>query len=73
MTDDELRSLLDAMRRENAVAHTDTRRHFDVGSEATRHEIRLVAESVAHVNEKLDREATDIRDEMRRGFTETRR
>jgi hypothetical protein len=48
-------------------------RHFDVVSEATRHEIRLVAESVANVNERLDREAGDIRDEMRRGFAETLR
>ncbi|HVT02575.1 MAG TPA: hypothetical protein VHL58_04265 [Thermoanaerobaculia bacterium] len=71
MTDEDLKSLLDAMREENAVAHTETRRHFDVGNEATRHEIRVVAESVAQVNEKLDREAADIRDEVRRGFAET--
>jgi len=71
MFDDEMKRLLEAMQRENLAAHADTRRHFDVVSEATRHEIRLVAESVAHVNEKLDRETSDIRDEMRRGFAET--
>jgi hypothetical protein len=71
MTDEDLRSLFDAMREENAVAHTETRRHFDVGNEATRHEIRVVAESVAQVNEKLDREAAEIRDEVSSGFGET--
>jgi hypothetical protein len=42
-----------------------------VVTEGTRQEIRLVAKSVAGVNEKLDREAADIRDEIRRGFAET--
>lgn len=70
------------MREENAAAHaetrrqfdiavTETRRHFDVVTEGTRKEIQLVAESVVGVNEKLDREAGDIREEMRRGFAET--
>ena len=54
MTDDELKRLLEGMRQENAAAHADTRRHFDGVSEATRHEIRLVAESVTLVYEKLD-------------------
>jgi hypothetical protein len=71
MADEDLKRLLEAMQRENLAAHADTRRHFDVVSEATRHEIRLVAESVAAVNEKVDREAGDIRSEMRRGFAET--
>ncbi len=71
MPDDDMKGLLEAMRRENLAAHADTRRHFDVVTEGTRHEIRLVAESVAHSSEKLDREAGDIRDEMRRGFAET--
>lgn len=71
MPDDDMKRLLEAMQRENLAAHADTRRHFDIVSEGTRHEIRLVAESVAHVNEKVDREAGDIRDEMRRGFAET--
>jgi hypothetical protein len=67
MTDDELKHLFDAMRQ----AHAETRRHFDVVTEATRQEIRLVAESVALVGEKLEREATDIRQEMRAGFADT--
>jgi hypothetical protein len=82
MADDDLKQLFEAMRRENLAAHsetrrqvdvavTETRRHFDVVSEATRHEIRLIAESVAALNEKVDRRAGDIRNEMRRGFAET--
>lgn len=71
MTDDELKRLFDSMRQENAAAHAETRRHFEVLTEGTQYEIRVVAASVAGVNEKLDREAGDIRDEMRRGFTET--
>ena len=73
MTDDDLKRLFDSMRQENAAAHSETRRYFEVLTEGTRHEIRLVAESLAGVNEKLDREAGDIRDEMRRGFGETQR
>lgn len=68
MTDDELKSLFAALQRENAgmreekaAAHAETRRHFEARTEAARHEIRLVAESVSGVNEKLDREAGDIR------------
>ncbi len=85
MTDDELKQLFDAMRQDfaalrqefatdrqvNAQAHAETRRHFDIVTEATRQEIRLVAESVALVDEKLEREATDIRQEMRTGFADT--
>jgi hypothetical protein len=58
-------------RQENAAMHAETRRHFEILTEATRHEIRLVAEAVIQVDEKLDREAADIRSEMRRGFAET--
>lgn len=78
MTDDELKALFAAlqrenagMREENAAAHAETRRHFEVLTEGTRKDIQIVAESVAVLNEKLDREAGDIREEMRRGFTET--
>jgi hypothetical protein len=85
MTDDELKGLLDTMRLENSSAHEETRRrfdavdarfaelhrHFDVVTEATKHEVRLVAESVAHVNEELKRETTALRQEMSRGFAET--
>lgn len=55
MTDDDLKRLFDSMRQENAAAHSDTRRHFEVLAEGTRKEIQLVAESVLLVSEKLAR------------------
>lgn len=86
MTDDELRSLFESLRQENAAAHEETRRHFnetadrnsaenrhhfDVASEDTRHQIQLVAESVVATRDEIHRELTDVREEMRRGFVET--
>lgn len=85
MDDDELKGILEAlrqdsaamredsavMRQENADAHAETRRHFDVALDAARHEIRLVAEGVAQTREALDREAGDIREDVRRTANET--
>jgi uncharacterized protein (DUF3084 family) len=82
----EMRQEIAAIRQENAAAHTETRRlfnetadriatdtrhEFEIATEAMRHEIRLIAESVTGVDERLTREAGDIREEMRRGFSET--
>jgi hypothetical protein len=55
------------------VAETaaETRLHNEILNEATRHEVRLVAEKVVLLDEKLDREAADIRAEMRNGFEVT--
>ncbi|MEA2465835.1 MAG: hypothetical protein QOJ98_3582 [Acidobacteriota bacterium] len=64
MTDDELKRLLEA----NAA---ETRRHFDVATERIEHRFEALAETVLHVDQKIDRTAEDIRDEMRRGFAET--
>ena len=66
MSDEELKSLLDAMRQESTFAHADMRRHFDVAMEATRHEIRSVAEAIAHVDEKLDRKAAGLDEKIER-------
>jgi uncharacterized protein YoxC len=44
---------------------------FGTTAEGMRTDVQRVAESVLMVNEKLDREATDIRAEMRQGFAET--
>ena len=66
MTDDDLKHLLESMRQENAAAHSETRRHFevvadetrrhfDVVTEGTRKDIQLVAESVLLLGEKLTR------------------
>ena len=54
---------------ENSAA--ETRRHFDVTAERLEDKIQLVVEVVAQIDGKLDRESQSIRDEMRRGFSET--
>jgi hypothetical protein len=64
MNDDELKRLLE-------TNSAEIRRHFDVSAEAVKREVRIVAEAVSHLDQKVDREAGDTRDEMRRGFTET--
>jgi len=71
MTDDDLKRLFDSMRQENAAAHGDTRRHFEVLTEATRKDIQLVAESVLHLSEKLDRTATSLDEKIDRTAAET--
>lgn len=64
MTDEDLRRLF-----EGAVA--EMRRHFDVTAERLEKRIDSVAEGVVQLDQKLDRTASDIRDEMRRGFADT--
>lgn len=69
MTDDDLKRQFDAMRQENAAAHAETRRDFnetanrlaaenrhffEIATDATRHEIGLIAEKVTRLDEKLD-------------------
>jgi hypothetical protein len=50
----------------------ETRRHFDVVAEGLRGDIRQVAEGVVNLNEKLDREMTALRQEMRTEFGEVK-
>jgi chromosome segregation ATPase len=45
--------------------------HFDLTVEDMRTDVQRVADGVLMVNEKLDREAADIRAEMRQGFADT--
>jgi hypothetical protein len=45
--------------------------HFDIAVEDIRNDVRRVAEGVLTVDQKLDREAADIRAEMRQGFADT--
>ncbi|MFZ2493461.1 MAG: hypothetical protein WA208_18430 [Thermoanaerobaculia bacterium] len=71
MTDDDLKRLFDSMRQENAAAHSDTRRHFEVVAEGTRKEIQVVAESVLLLREKLDRTATRLDENIDRTAAET--
>jgi len=78
MTDDDLKGLFAAlqrentrMREENAAAHADTRRHFDVLTEGTRQDIQLVAESVMFLRERLDQTATNLDQKIERTAAET--
>lgn len=78
MTDEELKGLFAAlqrenagMREENAAAHADTRRHFEVLTEGTRKDIQLVAESVGLLSDKLDRTATRLDEKIDRTAAET--
>jgi uncharacterized protein YceH (UPF0502 family) len=64
MTDEDLRRLF-----EGAMA--DMRRHFDLTGERLETRIDLVAEGVVRLDQRLDRTATEHRDEMRRGFADT--
>ena len=76
---DELKDLLETMRRENAAAHEGTRRHteavaeetrryFDVVAEDIRRDVRTVAESVVTNTERIDA----FRAETRREFADVR-
>lgn len=60
MTDDDLKRLFDEMRR-----------YFDVSTEAVRGEIRTVAEAVANLDEKIDRQGDRLEEKIDRGFAET--
>ena len=53
--DDELRHVLEAMQRDTAAAHAETRRHFDIVGEKLRHELGIVAEGVGWLSERIDR------------------
>jgi hypothetical protein len=79
VTDDELKSLLATNASENRRSFNETaerlsaenRHFFGVTADATRHAVSLVAENVAAVDERLTRVASEMLEEMRRGFTET--
>jgi hypothetical protein len=86
MSDDDLRTMVEAWRQESAAAHAETRRlfsetaeriaadnrhFFGAGADGLRGEVKLVAEGVAVTREVLARESAEMREEMRRGFAET--
>jgi len=82
MADDELKRLLELMEQRNAAAHEETRRlsdqrtaemkrHFDVTAESMRGEIRLIAEAVGSLEEKVDREVHRLDEKLDRGFADT--
>jgi DNA anti-recombination protein RmuC len=59
------------LRQEMAKMREDIHDQFGTITDHLASKIELVAEGVAIVNEKLDREAADIRAEMRQGFADT--
>lgn len=59
MTDEELKRLLEA-------TSSETRRHFDVAMEHVEKRFDALAEIVAHLDQKIDRQGNDTRDELRR-------
>ncbi|HEU4889668.1 MAG TPA: hypothetical protein VFV49_17415 [Thermoanaerobaculia bacterium] len=75
MTDEEMKRFLEATRQhfdETADRLTSENRHFfEISTEATRHEIGLIAEKVTWLDEKFDRHAAESEDRMQRGFADT--
>jgi chromosome segregation ATPase len=59
------------VRAENAAAHVETRRHFDSTIDRLQSKFDLLGDGLKNIDEKLDREAADIRAEMRQGFADT--
>ena len=66
------------MREENArefdrvhAAHEETRRHFDVVTEATRADIRFLAEAIVNLDEKLDRKVAYLDEKIESTNAET--
>jgi len=75
VTDDELRQLFE---KQNAdlrgyidARTSDLHLHFDTVAERIEDKVALLAEGIAHVDQKLDRAAADLRRDMREGFDDT--
>lgn len=60
-----------AVRQENASAHVETRRHFDAAVEGIERRFDGLADAVALVGEKMDRNTVELQDRMERGFADT--
>ncbi len=78
MTDDELKGLFESPRqreRHNATgegtASEQTRRHFGVAIDRMEKRIDQLAEAIANVDEKLDRDFERLDDKIDRGFADT--
>jgi predicted phage gp36 major capsid-like protein len=61
MTDDELKALFAEQRRHAETLHEDVRQRFD-----------MVAETITHLDQKIDRTSAELRTEIRRESEETR-
>ena len=56
---------IDAVTAQIQLAGEETRRHFDVVAEGMRADVRLVAEGVASLAERVDRVEQNLRQEIR--------
>jgi hypothetical protein len=70
-TRDELTEALGALRRENVAMHEETRRHFDVTTERIEGRFSLLAESVQHIDMKLDRKVAELSERIDTSAAET--
>lgn len=71
MTDDELKRLFEVLRLENAAAHTDTRRQFEVIAEALEKRVAILGESVTAIDEKVTGGLGSVRDSIERTAADT--
>jgi chaperonin cofactor prefoldin len=71
MTDDELKDLIQALRRESTAAHGETRRHFDVSVERLEKRFDFLAETVQHVSEELQRTRAGLHEKLEQTAAET--
>jgi t-SNARE complex subunit (syntaxin) len=67
----EFRGEIRELRSEMVASHADLRRHFDETVENFDAKYDLLAEGIMNLNEKMDRNNADIRQEMRQGFADT--
>src|SRR6266446_4183380 len=86
MTDDELKRLIESASAETrghfevleekvqAIVDSDveTRRHFDVVGKRLEKKIELVVEAVVSLTDEMRRENSTLREDMDRGFEDTR-
>ncbi|MGZ5443137.1 MAG: hypothetical protein ACXW5U_14100 [Thermoanaerobaculia bacterium] len=69
--DEDLKHLLGAMREENATAHDETRRHFDVAVERIETRFDFLAEMVQQVSEELQRTRVSLDGRIDQSAAET--
>ena len=86
MTDEEAQKLLGAIQQQNASANAEMRRHFDetaeriasttrhhfeLSTEAFKHENRLIAEGLVSLGERVSREIGRLDEKVDQGFANT--
>jgi uncharacterized membrane-anchored protein YhcB (DUF1043 family) len=59
------------VRDEITAAKTEMKLHFDSTAERFESKFELLSEGIQNVDQRLGREAADIRSEMRQGFADT--